>query len=138
MKTESCKEKGCLQGLFVWIFLILKAPHVQQNTECVTGRCHGQCFTKYSAQECVLDVHRELTMSLLWASWVSLGFFMSSWLSRVFHGNVLLVIFLCPSCFLGESAMTNSVLLNAVIKACGVKCGPAALTRLEFQTELSC
>lgn len=63
---------------------------------------------------------------------------MSSWLSRVFQDSVLLLTFLCPSCFLGESAMTNSVLLNAVIRACGVKCGPAALTRLEIQMDLSC
>lgn len=42
---------------------------------------------------------------------------MSSWLSRVFDDNVLLVIFLCPFCFLEESAMSNSVLLNVVIKA---------------------
>lgn len=62
---------------------------------------------------------------------------MSSWLSRVSRDNVLLVVFLCPSCFLGESAVTSSVLLNVVIKACGVKCGPAALTRLEFQIELN-
>lgn len=34
--------------------------------------------------------------------------------------------------------MTNSLLLNVAIKACGVKWGPAALTRLEFQIELSC
>lgn len=61
---------------------------------------------------------------------------MSTWLSRMFQDNVLLVIFLCPSCFLGESAMTNSVLLNVVIRACGVKCGPATLTRLEIQTQV--
>lgn len=42
---------------------------------------------------------------------------MSSWLSRVFDDSVLLVIFLCLFCFLEESAMTNSVLLNVVIKA---------------------
>lgn len=63
---------------------------------------------------------------------------MSSWLNRVFHDDVLLMVFLCASCFLGESAMANSVLLNVVIKGCGVKCGPAALTHLEFQIELSC
>lgn len=67
-----------------------------------------------------------------------MGLFMSSWLSRVFHDNVLLVVFLCPVCFLRGFAMTESVLLNVVIKVCGVKCGPAALTRLEFQIELSC
>ena len=42
---------------------------------------------------------------------------MSSCLSRVFDDSVLLVIFLCPFCFLEESAMTNSVLLNVVTKA---------------------
>lgn len=48
---------------------------MQQQTECVTGWCHGQLLHKiFYAQECVLDVHRELTMSvclgphaLLWA-----------------------------------------------------------------------
>lgn len=75
-----CREKDCLQGLFVWVFLILKAPHMQQKGECVTGWCRGQndtqnlCHKILCAQECVLDVHRELTVTvclgphaLLWA-----------------------------------------------------------------------
>lgn len=70
-----CREKGSLQDWFVWVFLILKALHVQQKAEHLTRWCHGWCFTKYSVLKsvCVLDVHRGVDNECLsWASCIAL------------------------------------------------------------------